>query len=145
MTWSLRSPLPIVPIPLLPEDPEVPLDLQAVFHAAYEPSLYDRRLPYDQPLFPARGHGRRSLAPAAVAQTRSLGERQELSLFRSTDGKAGARMKTKTVLIWAAFSPRSVALGSDVGFRESLQPLDLVPCALRKSCQPRWHGWGWSS
>lgn len=31
----------------------MPLDLQSVFQAAYEPSLYDRRLPYDQPLLPA--------------------------------------------------------------------------------------------
>jgi len=53
MTWSLRSPLPPVPIPLLPNDPEVTLDLQETFRAAYEPSLYDRRLPYDQPLLPA--------------------------------------------------------------------------------------------
>ena len=53
VTWSLRSPLPIVPIPLLPEDPEVELDLQAVFRSAYEPALYDRRLPYDQPLVPS--------------------------------------------------------------------------------------------
>jgi len=37
----------------LPDDPEVTLDLQAAFRAAYEPSLYDRRLPYDQPLLPA--------------------------------------------------------------------------------------------
>jgi hypothetical protein len=48
----LRSPLPTISIPLLPEDPEIPLDLQAAFRAAYEPSLYDRRLPYDQPLEP---------------------------------------------------------------------------------------------
>lgn len=53
MAWSLRGPLPTVPIPLLPGDPEVPLDLQSVFQAAYESSLYDRRLPYDQPLLPA--------------------------------------------------------------------------------------------
>jgi hypothetical protein len=52
ITWPLPSPLPTVPIPLLPDDPEVPLDLQAVFRAAYEPSLYDRRLPYEQPLLP---------------------------------------------------------------------------------------------
>ncbi len=55
MTWSLRSPLPVVPIPLLPEDPEVQLDLQAVFHAAYDPSLYDRRVSYDEPLLPPLG------------------------------------------------------------------------------------------
>jgi hypothetical protein len=52
MAWPLRSPLPTISVPLLPEDPEVPLDLQAAFRAAYEPSLYDRRLPYDQPLDP---------------------------------------------------------------------------------------------
>ena len=51
--WPLRAPLPTVHVPLLPGDPDVPLDLQAVFHAAYEPSLYDRRLPYEQPLLPA--------------------------------------------------------------------------------------------
>jgi hypothetical protein len=53
IAWPLRLPLPTVPVPLLPGDPEVPLDLQAVFRAAYEPSLYDRRLPYEQPLLPA--------------------------------------------------------------------------------------------
>ncbi len=52
IAWPLRSPLPTISVPLLPGDPEVSLDLQAVFRAAYEPSLYDRRLPYDQPLLP---------------------------------------------------------------------------------------------
>jgi hypothetical protein len=52
MAWSLRAPLPVVPVPLLPGDPEVSLDLQDAFRAAYEPSLYDRRLPYDEPLLP---------------------------------------------------------------------------------------------
>ena len=52
VAWPLRWPLPTVSVPLLPPDPEVPLDLQAVFRAAYEPSLYDRRLPYEQALLP---------------------------------------------------------------------------------------------
>jgi hypothetical protein len=52
IAWPLRAPLPAIPVPLLPEDPEVSLDLAAAFRAAYEPSLYDRRLPYDQPLSP---------------------------------------------------------------------------------------------
>jgi hypothetical protein len=52
LAWTLRSPMPTISIPLLPEDPEVPLDLQRAFRAAYEPSLYDRRLPYDQALSP---------------------------------------------------------------------------------------------
>lgn len=52
IAWPLRAPLPTISVPLLPDDPEVTLDLQAVFRAAYEPSLYDRRLPYEQPLLP---------------------------------------------------------------------------------------------
>ncbi len=52
IAWPLRLPLPTIGVPLLPGDPDVPLDLQAVFRAAYEPSLYDRRLPYEQPLTP---------------------------------------------------------------------------------------------
>jgi hypothetical protein len=52
LAWPLRSPLPTVPVPLLPGDSEVSLDLQSAFRAAYEPSLYERRLPYDQPLLP---------------------------------------------------------------------------------------------
>lgn len=50
--WPLRMALPRIPIPLLPEDTEVQSDLAAVFHAAYDPSYYDQRLPYDQPLQP---------------------------------------------------------------------------------------------
>jgi hypothetical protein len=56
ITWSLRSPLPPFSIPLLPEDPEVMLDFPTVFRAAYEPALYHRRLPYDQPLIPPLAH-----------------------------------------------------------------------------------------
>lgn len=52
LAWSLPAPLPTVPIPLLPEDADVPLDLQAAFRAAYEPALYERRLPYEEPLQP---------------------------------------------------------------------------------------------
>jgi hypothetical protein len=50
--WPLRSPLPRMPVPLLPEDGDVSVDLQTVFRSAYEPSLYDRRLPYQQALDP---------------------------------------------------------------------------------------------
>jgi hypothetical protein len=50
--WPLRAALPTIPIPLLPGDPEATLNLQAAFRAAYDPSLYDRRLPYNRPLQP---------------------------------------------------------------------------------------------
>lgn len=52
IAWSLRAEFPQIPVPLLPEDPEVSLDLGAAFRSAYEPSLYDRRLPYHEPLVP---------------------------------------------------------------------------------------------
>lgn len=45
--WSLREPLPTVPIPLLDGDPDVPLDLQAVFDTTYGRGRYDVMLrPY---------------------------------------------------------------------------------------------------
>ena len=50
--WPMRAKLPTIPIPLLPDDAEVALDLQKVFTAAYEPALFDRRLPYQRPLVP---------------------------------------------------------------------------------------------
>lgn len=50
--WSLRTKLPPIPIPLLPTDPEVTLDLDAAFGLAYESSFYSRRLPYDEALVP---------------------------------------------------------------------------------------------
>ena len=50
--WPLRAKLPSIPVPLLPDDPEATLDLDAAFAAAYEPSHYPRRLPYRMPLAP---------------------------------------------------------------------------------------------
>ncbi len=50
--WSLRAKLPLLPIPLLPEDPEATLNLDAAFGTAYDSSFYCRRLPYREPLAP---------------------------------------------------------------------------------------------
>ena len=63
--WSWRAPLPTISIPLLPEDAEVPLNLQEIFRATYDASLYDRRLPYKLPLVPP-------LSPADTAWTTEL-------------------------------------------------------------------------
>jgi len=49
IAWSLRSPLPTVPIPLRPPDPDVLLDLAAAFQLAYERGRYPRRLNYIGP------------------------------------------------------------------------------------------------
>jgi hypothetical protein len=44
--WSVRDPLPAIPIPLLPEDGEVGVDLAAVFATTYERGRYGRSLDY---------------------------------------------------------------------------------------------------
>jgi hypothetical protein len=46
---SLREPLPVIPIPLAGKDPDVVLDLQAVFNTVYERAGYDYSLDYRQP------------------------------------------------------------------------------------------------
>lgn len=53
--WSLRQPMPAIPIPLEPEDPDVVLDLQAVFNAVYDRAGYDYSLDYEGQVEPPLG------------------------------------------------------------------------------------------
>jgi len=46
---ALREPLPTVPVPLLPPDPDVPLDLQAAVRACFDLVGYERLLDYSGP------------------------------------------------------------------------------------------------
>lgn len=46
---SLRNPLPTLPVPLLPPDPDVPLDLQAAVQACFDLVGYERLLDYTAP------------------------------------------------------------------------------------------------
>lgn len=46
---QLRDPLPAVPVPLLPPDPDVPLDLQAAVNACFALVGYERLLNYSDP------------------------------------------------------------------------------------------------
>ena len=48
-TIGLREPLPTVPVPLLPPDPDVPLQLQAAVEACFGLVGYERLLDYAQP------------------------------------------------------------------------------------------------
>lgn len=48
--WSIRRPLPVIPIPLKAPDPDVPLDLAAVAVLAYDRGRYDRLLRHERPL-----------------------------------------------------------------------------------------------
>ncbi|MBI4602818.1 MAG: DUF4058 family protein [Planctomycetes bacterium] len=50
--WPWRRMIPAIPVPLLPEDGDAMVDLQAVFQAMYDFSFYERRLPYQEPLSP---------------------------------------------------------------------------------------------
>lgn len=50
--WSLRDPLPSIPIPLAEPDPDVLLDLQAVFTTTYDRAGYDYALNYRAPVRP---------------------------------------------------------------------------------------------
>src|SRR5579884_3624733 len=48
-SWTVRQRLPAIPIPLLPPDPDVWLDLAAVFATTYERGRYARSLVYASP------------------------------------------------------------------------------------------------
>lgn len=50
--WTIRQPLPSIPIPLAGDDPDVPLDLQAVFTTLYDRAGYDYALNYRAPIKP---------------------------------------------------------------------------------------------
>lgn len=49
-TWSIRDPLPTIPIPLKAPDPDVPLDLAALFATVYQRARYERSIDYQAPL-----------------------------------------------------------------------------------------------
>jgi hypothetical protein len=51
--WTLRDPLPTLPIPLAPGDQDVSLDLQAAFTTTYDRAGYDYSLDYAAEVQPA--------------------------------------------------------------------------------------------
>jgi hypothetical protein len=66
--WSLRDRLPVIPVPLLPQDGDVHLDLSSVFASAYERGQYARRLRYDRPLRPPLTTADQAWAAQRIAQ-----------------------------------------------------------------------------
>ena len=50
--WTVRQPLPSVPIPLAGSDPDIVLNLRAVMDATYDGMGYDYALDYSQPVVP---------------------------------------------------------------------------------------------
>lgn len=49
---ALNEPLPLLPVPLLPPDPDVPLNLGAALQSVYTRAGYDWRINYQRPLPP---------------------------------------------------------------------------------------------
>ena len=54
--WTVRQPLPPVPIPLQAPDGDVRLELEQAFRSAYKRGRYDRMIKYDGPPSPPRFH-----------------------------------------------------------------------------------------
>jgi hypothetical protein len=49
---ALNEPLPLLPIPLLPPDPDIPLDMMSIFKTVYQQGGYDWRIDYSLPVPP---------------------------------------------------------------------------------------------
>jgi Protein of unknown function (DUF4058) len=64
-TWSLRSPLPVIPVPLMAPDPDHALDLGALFRLTYDTGHYERELNY-------AGNAPAFLRPADQEWTKAL-------------------------------------------------------------------------
>jgi hypothetical protein len=47
--WGVADPIPIVPVPLRPNDPDVPLDVGAALHDTYQRARYDLDIDYREP------------------------------------------------------------------------------------------------
>ncbi|HNT78921.1 MAG TPA: DUF4058 family protein, partial [Anaerolineae bacterium] len=61
-------PLPTLPIPLLPPDPPVPLDMGQALRTAYARARYDLRIDYKTPLNPPLASEEAEWAAALLAK-----------------------------------------------------------------------------
>jgi len=71
--WTIREPLPTIPIPLKEGDPEVMLDLQGIFTTVYDRAGYDYMLDYGREVEPP-------LSEEDKAWVRQVLERWKLAL-----------------------------------------------------------------
>lgn len=72
--WTLRDPLPTIPIPLKEQDGDVPLDLQSVFTTVYDRARYHLTLNYAAELDPPLGAD--ELTCARSAAKKAVGSKQ---------------------------------------------------------------------
>ncbi|MGH7213292.1 MAG: DUF4058 family protein [Tepidisphaeraceae bacterium] len=69
--WSLRDPLPRIPIPLREPDPDITVDLGEAYRLAFERGRYPRRLRYRQPSPPLGAPDREWVAATAAGAARA--------------------------------------------------------------------------
>jgi hypothetical protein len=70
-TFNVRQPIPVIPIPLLPQDVEPELDLGALVHALYNRARFDLRLNYSKPPVPPLSKGKMDWARTIAESGRS--------------------------------------------------------------------------
>jgi Protein of unknown function (DUF4058) len=51
-SWTIRQPLPVIPIPLRGDDPDVHVELQPLFESLYDRARYDLTIDYSSPVDP---------------------------------------------------------------------------------------------
>jgi hypothetical protein len=66
--WTMRQPLPTVPVPLAGVDPDAALHLQAIFTSAYDRAGYDYSLDYRRPVEPPLGEADAAWTQEILAQ-----------------------------------------------------------------------------
>jgi hypothetical protein len=68
--WTIRDPLPTIPIPLLAPDPDVVFDLGALFATAYKRGHYAGSIDYAAPLTVVRKSEDRAWAEGIARRAR---------------------------------------------------------------------------
>jgi hypothetical protein len=65
--WTLRQPIPAVPVPLQPHDPEPTLDVGGLLKALYDRARYDMVTDYGRPAVPPLGNADDAWARTLIA------------------------------------------------------------------------------
>lgn len=68
--FSYRTPIPTVPVPLLPGEPEPSLDLNTILHELYERAGYDLAIDYQQPPHPRLRKADQTWVESIISQTK---------------------------------------------------------------------------
>jgi hypothetical protein len=66
--WNVRQPIPAIPLPLLPRDPEPTIDVDGILKALYDRARYDMEIDYSRPPVPPLGEDDRAWAQALIAE-----------------------------------------------------------------------------